>query len=74
MWTDEIVEQIHHIREEYAKSFNDDLDAIFSDLRTKEAASGRKVVTLARKPDLESRWSRRADDSHGAAKLAHHSP
>ncbi len=57
MWTDEIVEEIHRIREEYAKSFNYDLDAIFADLRKKEAASGRKIVNLARKPDLTTRWS-----------------
>jgi hypothetical protein len=28
MWEDEIVEEIHRIREEYARSFNYDLDAI----------------------------------------------
>lgn len=57
MWTDEIVEEIHRIREEYAKSLNDDLDAIFADLREKEARSGREVVTLSRKPGLKTRWS-----------------
>jgi hypothetical protein len=62
MWTDEIVEEIHRIREEYAKSFNYDLDAIFADLRKKEAESGRKVVTLSRKPGLTTRWSGRARD------------
>ncbi len=66
MWTDEIVEEIHRIREEYAKSFNYDLDAIFSDLCKKEAASGRKVVTLSRKPGLIG--SRRAFNSP----LPHH--
>jgi hypothetical protein len=60
MWTDEIVEEIHRIREEYAKSFNYDLDAIFADLRKKEAESGREVVTLSRKPGLTTRWSGRA--------------
>ena len=60
MWTDEIVEEIHRIREEYAKSFNYDLDAIFADLRKKEAASGREVVNLLRKPSLTSRWSSQA--------------
>ncbi|BAU11760.1 hypothetical protein LEP3755_22630 [Leptolyngbya sp. NIES-3755] len=49
MWTDEIVEEIHRIREEYAKSLNDDLEAIFADLRRKEAQSGRKVVDLSQK-------------------------
>jgi len=60
MWTDEIVEEIHRIREEYAKSFNYDLDAIFADLRKKEAASGREIVNLSRKPGLTTRWSGRA--------------
>ncbi len=60
MWKDEIVEEIHQIREEYAKSFSYDLNAIFADLRKKEAASGRKVVTLLRKPGLATRWSERA--------------
>lgn len=55
MWTDEIVEEIHRIREEYAKSFNYDLDAIFADLRKKEAESGKKLVNLSRKPGLKTR-------------------
>lgn len=68
MWTDEIVEEIHRIREEYAKSFNYDLDAIFADLRKKEAESGREVVTLSRKPGLTTRWSGWARDLGGDAK------
>lgn len=62
MWIDEIVEEIHRIREEYAKSFNYDLDAIFADLRKKQAESGREVVTLSRKPGLAARWSGRAPE------------
>ncbi len=57
MWIDEIVEEIRRIREEYAKSFDYDLDAIFADLRKKEAESGKEVVTLSRKPGLTARWS-----------------
>ena len=68
MWTDKIVEEIHRIREEYAKSFNYDLDAIFADLRKKEAESGREVVTLSRKPGLTTRWSGRAKDLGGEPK------
>lgn len=49
MWKDEIVEEIHRIREAYAESFNYDLDAIFEDLRKKEAESGREVVDLSRR-------------------------
>jgi hypothetical protein len=57
MWKDEIVEEIHQIREAYAKSFDYDLDAIFEDLRKKEAESGRAVVSLSRQPGLTARWS-----------------
>jgi hypothetical protein len=69
MWKDEIVEEIHRIREEYAKSFNYDLNAIFADLRKKEAASDRKVVTLSRKPSLTTRWSGRMKSVGGATKV-----
>ncbi|NEP13636.1 MAG: hypothetical protein F6K14_26230 [Symploca sp. SIO2C1] len=68
MWKDEIVEEIHCIREEYAKSFNYDLNAIFADLRRKQEESGREVVTLSRKPSLTTRWSRRTRDLGGEAK------
>lgn len=57
MWKDEIVEEIHQIRDNYAKSFNYDLKAIFEDLRKKEAERGREVVTLSRPPGLKTRWS-----------------
>ena len=70
MWTDEIVEEIHRIREEYAKSFNYDLDAIFADLRKKEAESGREVVNLSRKRGLTTRWSGRTRDLGGDAESA----
>jgi hypothetical protein len=62
MFKDEIVEEIHQIREAYAKSFNYDLDAIFEDLRKKEAKSGRKIVSLSRKRGLVTRWSGRVRD------------
>lgn len=68
MWTDEIVEEIHKIREEYAKSFNYDLDAIFADLRKKQAESGREVVNLSHKRGLTTRWSGRTKDLGGDAK------
>jgi hypothetical protein len=68
MWTDEIVEEIHKIREEYAKLFNYDLDAIFADLRKKQAESGREVVSLSPKRGLTKRWSGRARELSGEAK------
>lgn len=46
MWQDEILEEIHKIREEHAKSFNYDLKAMFAEWQKKQAVSGRQVVTL----------------------------
>jgi len=62
MYQDEIVEEIHRIREEYSRSFNHDLKAIFADLQKQQAESGREVVDLSRKPRLTTRWSGRARD------------
>jgi hypothetical protein len=54
MYKDEIVEEIHRHREEYAKSFNYDLKAIFDDLRKKQIAHGHKVVKLPIKRSVRS--------------------
>ncbi|WP_373528938.1 hypothetical protein [Nostoc sp.] len=62
MFQDEIVEEIHRIREEYSRSFNHDLRAIFADLQKQQAENGREVVSLSRKPGLTKRWSGRARD------------
>jgi hypothetical protein len=45
MWNDEILDEIRKIREEHAKSFNYDLDAICHDLRQQQAVSGRKIIS-----------------------------
>jgi hypothetical protein len=45
MWKDEIIEEIHKHREEYAKSFNYDLHAIVEDLRRKQAISGKQLIS-----------------------------
>ncbi|NET69823.1 MAG: hypothetical protein F6K62_01865 [Sphaerospermopsis sp. SIO1G2] len=68
MWKDEIVEEIYSIRQEYAKSFNYDLNAIFTDLRKKEELSGRKIVSLSRKPGIKTRWSGKLDNIREDAK------
>jgi hypothetical protein len=70
MLRDEIVEEIHRIREEYSRSFNHDLKAIFADLQKQQAESGREVVNLSRKPGLTRRWSGRARDVGEEAKDA----
>ncbi|MCL1472190.1 hypothetical protein [Argonema antarcticum] len=46
MWQDEILEELHRIRDEHAKSFNYDMNAICEDWRRKQAESGRQLVTL----------------------------
>ena len=65
MLHDEIVENIHKIREEYSRSFNHDLKAIFADLQEQQAKSGRKVVSLSPKRALTGRWSGRARNIDG---------
>jgi hypothetical protein len=62
MFQDKIVEEIHRIREEYSRSFNHDLKAIFADLQKQQVESGREVVNLSRKPDQITRWSLRTRD------------
>ncbi len=51
MWKDEIVEEIHGIREAYAAKFDHDIDAIYEDIRRQQAESGREFVSFPpRKP------------------------
>lgn len=68
MFQDEIVEEIHRIREEYSRSFNHDLKAIFADLQKQQAESGKEVITLSRQPSLITRWSGRRRDLEEDAK------
>ncbi|NJL42088.1 MAG: hypothetical protein HC899_39725 [Leptolyngbyaceae cyanobacterium SM1_4_3] len=67
MFQDEILDEIHKIREEHAKSFNYDLDAMFADWQKKQAEGGREVVSLPPKRGLTTRWSGRAGDLGGDA-------
>jgi hypothetical protein len=59
VFQDEILDEIHKIREEHAKPFNYDLDAMFADWQKKQAESGREVVNLSGKHSLTTRWSGR---------------
>jgi hypothetical protein len=47
--TDNIVEEVRRVREEYAKRFNYDLRAIFADIKQQQADSGREFVSLPAK-------------------------
>lgn len=48
--TDEILTEIRQIKEEFAASFNHDLDAMYRYLKQWESESGRQYVNLAKKP------------------------
>ncbi|MEC4804410.1 MAG: hypothetical protein SAJ12_12560 [Jaaginema sp. PMC 1079.18] len=65
MWQDEILDEIHNIREEHAKSFNYDLEAMFTDWQKRQSESGREVVSLPPKRSLTTPGSRRARDIGG---------
>ena len=43
---DPIVEEVRRVRDEYARQFNYNLDAICDDLRKKQDQGGRKVVSF----------------------------
>ncbi len=43
---DPIVEEVRKARDDYAKKFNYDLDAICQDLQQKQGKGGRKVVSF----------------------------
>ena len=51
MWKDPVVEETRKLREQYARKFNHDIDAIYEDIQQRQAQSGKKLVSLpARKP------------------------
>ncbi len=48
-WRDEIVEEIHNHRKDYAAQFNYDLQAIFLDIQEKERHHRDRVVSFEKK-------------------------
>ncbi len=46
MWRDPIVAETRALRDEYARQFNYDADAIFEDLMAKQATHPERVVSL----------------------------
>ncbi len=55
MYKNEILDEIHRYREEYAQSFQYDLRAIFNDLQQKQLAHKDRLVRLPIK-----RWSNKS--------------
>lgn len=72
MFHNEIVKEVRRIREEYSRSFNYDLKAIFANLQRQQADSNREVVNLSRKHGLTTHWGGRARDFGGDARAASH--
>ncbi|MFP4134980.1 MAG: hypothetical protein ACOC04_06405 [Halothece sp.] len=52
--SNEILEEIHHFREEHAKAFNYDVAAMFADWRKRQVTSGRKALTRSPKKSNQS--------------------
>jgi hypothetical protein len=50
MTLDTIIAEVRQTRDELAKRFNYDLQAIIQDARERQAAGGRRVVTLPPRP------------------------
>ncbi|AIE75353.1 MULTISPECIES: hypothetical protein [unclassified Synechocystis] len=53
MFKDEIVEEIRRIRRAYSESFNHDLQAMYEDIKRREAISGRTYVTPNPTPETK---------------------
>jgi hypothetical protein len=54
MTRDPIVEEVRRARQRHAARFNYDLQAIFKDLKEKEKASGRRLVSYPPKRPLRA--------------------
>ena len=52
MWQDPIVKETRELREEYAKRFNHDPDAIFDDILKRQSQTEREVVSLPPRKNL----------------------
>jgi hypothetical protein len=53
--SDKIIENIHKVREEFAKKFDYDIHKMLEDIRSRQERSGRKIVMPknASKPKLK---------------------
>ncbi len=63
MSRDPIVDEIRAIRDEYARRFAYDLDAIYEDLKRRERESGVETEVLPPRPVEPARTPRRPSES-----------
>ena len=66
MWTDPIVSETRSLREQFAKQFGHNADAIFSDILRRQIASGRKLVSFKPRKPVAPRRASRKNESVGA--------
>ncbi|MBK8452706.1 MAG: hypothetical protein WAQ53_11075 [Thiofilum sp.] len=50
MWQDPIIQETRHLRDQYAATFNHDIDALFEDIKKRQAQSKRKKVSFPPRP------------------------
>jgi len=63
MWEDPIVAEVHRIRQELAAKFNYDIEAMFNDIRERQAALGDLLVPAPKKEKQVSE----SDPGHASA-------
>lgn len=51
MWEDQIVLEVRQAREELSARFNFDVKAIFADIRNRQAALGKRLVSRKNQPE-----------------------
>ena len=67
MWKDPIVEEVRAIRDEHARAFGYDADAIFADLERAQSVREREGIKFVNfEPRRPIGWKSRAPDSSQA--------
>jgi len=61
VWEDPIVAEIHRTREKLAAEYGFDVQAIFADLRKRQAALGRRLVPLQKRAEPPAEFDRSSD-------------
>jgi hypothetical protein len=70
MWEDPIVAEVRRTREMLAAKFNFDIDAMFADIRQRQAALGDKLVPPKRRADSTAESDRaRSSNAPGASAI-----
>lgn len=55
MIDDEVIAELHKVRDQYAKEMDYDLDRIFADLKKKQSEGGRTVVSFVKRKDKKQK-------------------